>query len=103
MASDGQMGTELWRVFSLFLDRPARGVCQNFLESWLTVKLLLVRRCYADLPDKGGACICSGVNLFHVLFVDRADIAYGMNRDIAQRVVSRETSAYVDARKLPAV
>ncbi len=70
------------------------------LEPALAVKLTLVRRLDSELADETGAGVLVGVDLLHVLFVDGAHVADGVNRRFAERVVPGQPRANVDAREL---
>ena len=102
-AGHGRARGELRRVVALFIDRPARGVHEDLLESGLAVQLVLVGALDTDFADEAGPGIFGAVNLLQVFFVDGADIAYGMNRNLLQRVVAREPGVDVDAGELPAM
>ena len=81
-------------------DRPALRVHENFFESGLTMKLLLVGGFYPELSDEARACILGAVDSFHVLFVDGTDIADGVNGYLAQGIMPGETGSDIDSREL---
>ena len=51
---------------------------------------------FDQLSDEAGACILGAVDLFHILFVDGADVPYGVNRYVTQRIVPREARPDID-------
>ncbi len=97
------MNIELRRVLALFLHRSARGIHENFSGPTLAVELTFVRGFDAELSDETAAGILVGVDLFHVLFVDGADVADGVHRRFAERVMPGQARADVDTRELVAV